>query len=138
MPKLKRQQILAPEKHILAIPDHYVCLTAKIAFGDLNKLVVKNTTGTKYAEPENIPCGTVVYMDKDGKLDAPDKSSKKPNAIIFNTINPADFDSSDTHINATVLVHGFVREDRLYEPSKGSHGFKITDFNNPLIHIIAK
>ena len=35
MPKLRGKKILAPEKQILAFPDHYVTLPGKIAIADL-------------------------------------------------------------------------------------------------------
>ena len=50
--------------------------------------------------------------------------------IVFNTIKVNDYDSgTDDYINVTVLIHGFVRKDRLKDAA---------NLNAPLIHIVAQ
>ena len=81
MPKLRGKKILAPEKQILAFPDHYVTLPGKIAIADL-------------------------------------KSSAKAD----------DYDAdTDPYVNVAVLVHGFVRKDRLVGADK---------LKSELIHVV--
>ena len=114
--KLKSYKILAPEKDFLAIPDHYVNITAKIAYANLTGLKVAMTD--VYGNTNVIPRGTLVNVDGDGVVNKP-TASLLPNAVIFDTINIDDYDSTDTYVNATVLVHGFVRADRLKELTSG-------------------
>lgn len=120
MPKLRQRKFLAQEKDFLAFPDHYVSLPGTIAFEELTKL---KATGVADIYGDNrvvIPRGTVVHMDADGKVTAPVAGSEtvtavKPNAILFDTIYVDMYDSgTDTAVNAAVLVHGYVRKDRLY------------------------
>jgi hypothetical protein len=120
MPKLRQRKFLAQEKDFLAFPDHYVSLPGTIAFAELTKL---KATGVADIYGDNrvvIPRGTVVHMDADGKVTAPVAGSEtvtavKPNAILFDTIYVDMYDSgTDTAVNAAVLVHGYVRKDRLY------------------------
>lgn len=120
MPKLRQRKFLAQEKDFLAFPDHYVSLPGTIAFEELTKL---KATGVEDIYGDNrvvIPRGTVVHMDADGKVTAPVAGSEtvtavKPNAILFDTIYVDMYDSgTDTAVNAAVLVHGYVRKDRLY------------------------
>jgi hypothetical protein len=119
MPKLKSKKILAPEKQFLAFPDHYVNLPGKIAFAELAKLAT--TDADTYGEKSGkvIARGTLVHMDADGVVTKPTYSTEattgtKANAVLFNTIDIADFDEkTDPYVNAAVLVHGFVRKDRL-------------------------
>lgn len=119
MPKLKSKKILAPEKQFLAFPDHYVNLPGKIAFAELAKLATTdvNTYGEKSGKV--IARGTLVYMDEDGNVTKPTYSKTvtdgtKANAVLFNTIDIEDYDEkTDPYVNAAVLVHGFVRKDRL-------------------------
>lgn len=120
MPKLRQRKFLAQEKDFLAFPDHYVSLPGTIAFAELTKL---KATGVEDIYGDNrvvIPRGTVVHMDADGKVTAPVAGSEtvtavKPNAILFDTIYVDMYDSgTDTAVNAAVLVHGYVRKDRLY------------------------
>lgn len=120
MPKLRQRKFLAQEKDFLAFPDHYVSLPGTIAFEELTKL---KATGVEDVYGDNrvvIPRGTVVHMDADGKVTAPVAGSEivtavKPNAILFDTIYVDMYDNgTDTAVNAAVLVHGYVRKDRLY------------------------
>ena len=41
------------------------------------------------------------------------KASEDGNGIIFDSIEIGKYDEGDVQVNATVLVHGFVRKDRL-------------------------
>lgn len=119
MPKLKSKKILAPEKQFLAFPDHYVNLPGKIAFAELAKLAT--TDADTYGEKSGkvIARGTLVHMDEDGNVTIPTYSKTvtdgtKANAVLFNTIDIEDYDEkTDPYVNAAVLVHGFVRKDRL-------------------------
>ena len=121
MPKLRQRKFLSQEKDFLAFPDHYVNVPATIAFAELTKL---KATGVENIYGDGrvvIPRGTVVHIDGDGKVTKPTyikttaESGTKPNAILFDTVYVDMYDSgTDTAVNATVLVHGFVRKDRLY------------------------
>lgn len=119
MPKLKSKKILAPEKQFLAFPDHYVNLPGKIAFAELANLAT--TDADTYGEKSGkvIARGTLVHMDADGNVTKPTYSETvtngtKANAVLFNTIDIEDYDAkTDPYVNAAVLVHGFVRKDRL-------------------------
>lgn len=119
MPKLKSKKILAPEKQFLAFPDHYVNLPGKIAFKELAKLAT--TDADTYGEKSGkvIARGTLVHMGEDGNVTKPTYSKTatdgtKANAVLFNTIDIEDYDEkTDLYVNAAVLVHGFVRKDRL-------------------------
>lgn len=119
MPKLKSKKILAPEKQFLAFPDHYVNLPGKIAFAELAKLAT--TDADTYGEKSGkvIARGTLVHMDEEGNVTKPTYSAEattgtKANAVLFNTIDIEDYDAvTDPYVNAAVLVHGFVRKDRL-------------------------
>lgn len=119
MPKLRSKKILAPEKQFLAFPDHYVNLPGKIAFAELAKLAT--TDADTYGEKSGkvIARGTLVHMDEDGNVTKPTYSKTvtdgtKANAVLFNTIDIEDYDEkTDPYVNAAVLVHGFVRKDRL-------------------------
>lgn len=118
MPKLKSKKILAPEKQFLAFPDHYVNLPGKIAFAELAKLAT--TDADTYGEKSGkvIARGTLVHMDEEGNVTKPtftaDAKGTKANAVLFNTIDIEDYDVvTDPYVNAAVLVHGFVRKDRL-------------------------
>ena len=49
---------------------------------------------------------------------------------MFNTVKLDDYDeNTDTNVNVTVLVHGFVRKDRLKDAA---------NLSAPLIHVIAQ
>lgn len=121
MPKLKSKKILAPEKQFLAFPDHYVNLPGKIPFAELAKLAT--TDADTYGEKSGkvIARGTLVHMDAEGNVTKPTFTAgagagegTKANAVLFNTIDIEDYDAvTDPHVNAAVLVHGFVRKDRL-------------------------
>ena len=119
MPKLRTKKILPPEKQFLAFPDHYVNLPGKIAFAELDKL--KTVDADTYGEKSGkvIARGTLVHMDADGNVTKPTFTTAaakgtKANAVLFNTIDIEDFDAkTDPYVNAAVLVHGFVRKDRL-------------------------
>ena len=119
MPKLQSKKILPPERQFLAFPDHYVNLPGKIAFAELDKL--KTTNAEVYGDKSGkvIARGTLVHMDEDGVVTKPTFTAAaakgtKANAILFNTIDIEDYDvKTDPYVNAAVLVHGFVRKDRL-------------------------
>lgn len=119
MPKLQTKKILPPERQFLAFPDHYVNIPGKIAFAELAKL--KTTDEATYGAKSGkvIARGTLVHIDADGVVTKPTYSSTvtsgtKANAVLFNTIDFEGFDATtDPYVNAAVLVHGFVRKDRL-------------------------
>lgn len=121
MPKLRQRKFLAQEKDFLAFPDHYVSLPGTIEFAELTNL---KATGVEDIYGDNrvvIPRGTVVHMDADGKVTKPTyvkttaEDGTKPNAILFDTVYVDMYESgTDTAVNAAVLVHGYVRKDRLY------------------------
>lgn len=119
MPKLRTKKILPPERQFLAFPDHYVNLPGKIAFAELAKLAT--TDEATYGEKSGkvIARGTLVYMDEDGNVTKPTFTAAaakgtKANAVLFNTIDIEDYDAvTDPYVNASILVHGFVRKDRL-------------------------
>lgn len=119
MPKLKSKKILAPEKQFLAFPDHYVNLPGKIAFEELAKLATTNADTYGEKSGKVIARGTLVHMNEDGNVTKPTYSKTvtngtKANAVLFNTIDIEDYDKNiDPYVNAAVLVHGFVRKDRL-------------------------
>lgn len=135
MPKLKSKKILAPEKQFLAFPDHYVNLPGKIAFKELANLAT--TDADTYGEKSGkvIARGTLVHMDEDGKVTKPTFTAgategTKANAVLFNTIDIEDYDEiTDPYVNAAVLVHGFVRKDRLI-------GDKAAIEFSDLIHVV--
>lgn len=145
MPKLQTRQYLAPEPQFLAFPDHYVNIPGKIAFEDLAKLYAtltseeKTKLGKIYTDSTKVlPRGLAVHIDADGKVTAPaaavaDTSAEvKPNAVLFNTIDFGKYDkATDTEVNAAILVHGFVRADRLF----GSEKAKL---DNAMICIVNK
>lgn len=119
MPKLKSKKILAPEKQFLAFPDHYVNLPGKIAFTELANLATTDIATYGEKSDKVIARGTLVHMDEDGNVTKPTYSKTvtdgtKANAVLFNTIDIEDYDEkTDPYVNAAVLVHGFVRKDRL-------------------------
>ena len=121
MPKLRGKKILAPEKEILAFPDHYVTLPGKIAYATLKSVAAadRDFDGVK-----TLKKGTVIKMDAAaGEADG--------NGIVFNTIKLDDYDEgTDPYVNVAVLVHGFVRADRLVNAAK----LKAND----LIHVVNK
>ena len=130
MPKLQTRQYLAPEPQFLAFPDHYVNLPGKIEFAELAKLYAsmsKDDTqklANVYTDSTKVlPRGLAVHIDGDGKVTAPAAGSEagtavKPNAVLFNTIEFGKYDkATDTEVNAAILVHGFVRADRLFRKS---------------------
>lgn len=144
MPKLQTRQYLAPEPQFLAFPDHYVNLPGKIEFAELAKLYAsmsKDETqklANVYTDSTKVlPRGLAVHIDGDGKVTAPAADSEtvaavKPNAVLFNTIDFGKYDkATDTEVNAAILVHGFVRADRLF----GSEKAKL---DNAMICIVNK
>lgn len=113
MPKLRTKKILPPERQFLAFPDHYVNLPGKIAFTELAKLATTDVATYGEKSGKVIARGTLVHMDADGVVTKP-TASVKANAVLFNTIDIEDYDAkTDPFINASILVHGFVRKDRL-------------------------
>lgn len=133
MPKLQTRQYLAPEPQFLAFPDHYVNLPGKIEFAELAKLYASMSKAETqklanvYTDSTKVlPRGLAVHIDGDGKVTAPVAATTgvtavKPNAILFNTIDYKKYDSTtDPVINASILVHGFVRADRLFGSEKAN------------------
>lgn len=144
MPKLQTRQYLAPEPQFLAFPDHYVNLPGKIEFAELAKLYAsmsKDDTqklANVYTDSTKVlPRGLAVHIDRDGKVTAPAAGSEtvtavKPNAVLFNTIEFGKYDkATDTEVNAAILVHGFVRADRLFGSEKAN-------LDNAMICIVNK
>lgn len=142
MPKLQTRQYLAPEPQFLAFPDHYVNIPGKIEFAELEKLL-NTLQPDEEAKMKNVyskevlPRGLVVHIDGDGKVTAPVAGSEtaaavKPNAVLFNTIEFGKYDeATDTEVNAAILVHGFVRADRLFGSEKAN-------LDNAMICIVNK
>lgn len=144
MPKLQTRQYLAPEPQFLAFPDHYVNLPGKIEFAELAKLYAsmskpeQQKLANVYTDSTKVlPRGLAVHIDGDGKVTAPVAGSEtatavKPNAILFNTIDYKKYDeTTDPVINASILVHGFVRADRLFGSEKAN-------LDNAMICIVNK
>lgn len=144
MPKLQTRQYLAPEPQFLAFPDHYVNLPGKIEFAELAKLYATLSTAEKqklanvYTDSTKVlPRGLAVHIDGDGKVTAPvagleTATAVKPNAVLFNTIDYKKYDeTTDPVINASILVHGFVRADRLFGSEKAN-------LDNAMICIVNK
>ena len=119
MPKLRTKKILPPERQFLAFPDHYVNLPGKIAFAELAKLATTDVATYGEKSGKVIARGTLVHMDADGNVSKPTFTAAaakgtKANAVLFNTIDIEGLDATtDPYVNAAVLVHGFVRKDRL-------------------------
>ena len=109
MPKLRGKKILAPEKQILAFPDHYVTLPGRIAIADLKSSAKADAD---FDGAKTLKKGVVVKMDADGNVQV--ATAADGNGIVFNTIKADDYDAdTDPYVNVAVLVHGFVRKDRL-------------------------
>jgi hypothetical protein len=123
MPKLNQYQVFKPENDFLAFPDHYVNLVGFIEFANLSVLAEADASGKQV-----IKRGTVVNMDADGKVTK--AASGNGNGIIFDSIEVAKYDAGDVQVNATVLVHGFVRKDRLTNAENLAE--------NGLIHVVNK
>lgn len=142
MPKLQTRQYLAPEPQFLAFPDHYVNVPGKIEFAELEKLL-NTLQPAEEAKMKNVysnevlPRGLVVHIDGDGKVTAPVAGSAtdgavKPNAVLFDTIEIYKHDeATDTQVNAAILVHGFVRADRLMGKEKAN-------LDNGMIYVVNK
>lgn len=125
MPKLRSKKILAPEKQILAFPDHYVNLPGKIAYAALKAAAAVDAD---FEGAKTLKKGTVVKLDADGNVTIPEAEAVDGNGIVFNTIKLDDYDAdTDPYINVAVLVHGFVRKDRLV----GAENLK-----SELIHVV--
>ena len=123
MPKLRGKKILAPEKQILAFPDHYVTLPGRIAIADLKSSAKADTD---FDGAKTLKKGVVVKMDADGNVQA--ATAADGNGIVFNTIKADDYDTdTDPYVNVAVLVHGFVRKDRLDGADK---------LKSELIHVV--
>lgn len=144
MPKLQTRQYLAPEPQFLAFPDHYVNLPGKIEFDELAKLYATMSKAETqklanvYTDSTKVlPRGLAVHIDGDGKVTAPVAATTgvtavKPNAILFNTIDYKKYDkTTDPVINASILVHGFVRADRLFGSEKAH-------LDNAMISVVNK
>ena len=123
MPKLRGKKILAPEKQILAFPDHYVTLPGKIAIADLKSSAKADAD---FDGAKTLKKGVVVKMDADGQVKV--ATAADGNGIVFNTIKADDYDAdTDPFVNVAVLVHGFVRKDRLDGADK---------LKSELIHVV--
>lgn len=144
MPKLQTRKYLAPEPQILAFPDHYVNVPGKIEFDDLAKLYATIQTAEKtkmqnvYTDASKVlPRGLAVHIDGDGKVTAPVAATTgveavKPNAVLFDTIEFGKYEkATDTQVNAAILVHGFVRADRLIGKEKAN-------LDNAMIYVVNK
>lgn len=137
MPKLRSKKILPPERQFLAFPDHYVNLPGKIAFAELAKLATTDVATYGEKSGKVIARGTLVHMDEDGNVTKPTFTAAaakgtKANAVLFNTIDIEDYDTvTDPYVNASILVHGFVRKDRLL-------GDKDAIEFGDLIHVVNK
>lgn len=131
MSKLNTYKVFQPEQDFLAFPDHYVNIVGKIAYADLAGLAKADAAGNQV-----IKRGTLVNMDADGVVKKC-TSTLKPNAIIFDTIKVADYDTVDTTVNATVLVHGFVRADRLTLLDANAT-VALLKAENPMIYVVSK
>ena len=125
MPKLRGKKILAPEKQILAFPDHYVTLPGRIAIADLKSSAKADAD---FDGAKTLKKGVVVKMDADGNVQV--ATAADGNGIVFNTIKADDYDAdTDPYVNVAVLVHGFVRKDRLDGADK---------LKSELIHVVNK
>ena len=123
MPKLRGKKILAPEKQILAFPDHYVTLPGRIAIADLKSSAKADAD---FDGAKTLKKGVVVKMDADGNVQV--ATAADGNGIVFNTIKADDYDAdTDPYVNVAVLVHGFVRKDRLIGADK---------LKSELIHVV--
>lgn len=123
MPKLRGKKILAPEKQILAFPDHYVTLPGKIAIADLKSSAKADAD---FDGALTLKKGVVVKMDADGQVKV--ATAADGNGIVFNTIKADDYEAdTDPFVNVAVLVHGFVRKDRLDGADK---------LKSELIHVV--
>ena len=123
MPKLRGKKILAPEKQILAFPDHYVTLPGRIAIADLKSSA---KVDADFDGAKTLKKGVVVKMDADGNVQV--ATAADGNGIVFNTIKADDYDAdTDPFVNVAVLVHGFVRKDRLDGADK---------LKSELIHVV--
>lgn len=145
MPKLQQRKYLAPEPQFLAFPDHYVNIPGKIEFKELAKLYATLSTDEKtklgkiYTDSTKVlPRGLAVHIDADGKVTAPaaavpeGAAEVKPNAVLFNTIEFGKYDeATDTEVNAAILVHGFVRADRLFGSEKAN-------LDNAMVYVVSK
>lgn len=79
-------------KHILAIPDHYVNIAIKIPKASAAEGIVVQENGRFI-----VKAGTV-YPSNDNKAQG----------LIFQ-----DYDVTDGDVTAALMIHGFVRGDRL-------------------------
>lgn len=144
MPKLQQRKYLAPEPQFLAFPDHYVNIPGKIEFKELAKLYATLSTDEKtklgkiYTDSTKVlPRGLAVHIDADGKVTAPvaaadEVTAVKPNAVLFDTIEFGKYDAAtDTAVNAAILVHGFVRADRLFGSEKAN-------LDNAMVYVVSK
>ena len=123
MPKLRGKKILAPEKQILALPDHYVTVPGRIAIADL---ISSAKADADFDGAKTLKKGVVVKMDADGNVQV--ATAADGNGIVFNTIKADDYDAdTDPFVNVAVLVHGFVRKDRLDGADK---------LKSELIHVV--
>ena len=107
MPMINRYNVFKPEDDFLAIPDHYVNVVGFIPFEDLPSLAMTDLDGNAI-----IKRGTVVKMDGTGKVGP---SMGVGNGIIFHTIKVDKYQAIDEKVTVTVMVHGFVRKDRLID-----------------------
>ena len=145
MPKLQQRKYLAPEPQFLAFPDHYVNIPGKIEFAELTKLYATLTAAEKkklanvYTDASKVlPRGLAVHIDADGKVTSPKATTAAgndgviPNAVLFDTIEFGKYDeATDTAVNAAILVHGFVRADRLFGSEKAN-------LDNAMVYVVSK
>lgn len=122
MPRLHKYEVFKPEQDFLAFPDHYVNIVGFIEFAQLATLAVKDAAGKNV-----IKRGTVVHMDEAGKITK--AANGNGNGIIFDTIDVERLDEVDEKVVATVMVHGFVRKDRLTNAD---------ELKSELIHVVER
>ena len=91
--KVKTIDYVQGETHILAIPDHYVAIARHLAMDTAlaqtidGRKVVK--AGTMYPANDATAIGVIMH----------------------------DYDVTDGEVNAAIIIHGFVRKDRLNAPT---------------------
>lgn len=115
-------------KNIVAIPDHYVALTAVI------KASNAITRDGKKVIPAGLCVSDALTARATGLTPTVDTAGKTFNGVIFNDEEvPAGYGNDDL-VNVTVLVHGFVNKNQLV----GSTGATITTAtcNNDLIVVL--
>lgn len=95
--RVQEQTFNNPMKSIVAIPDHYVAITGKMAASQCQTVDGKKV----------IAAGTCVKgLATRNNLTAVTDATQKFEGVVVNTEELAP---GETEVNVTVLVHGFVR-----------------------------